>query len=144
MPADTASRPGRRPRGDAGVSTVELVMIAPVLMLLVLALVGLGQIVDARGSLEGTARDAARAGSLQRDYRSALSAATTTANKDAARVCAGGRVQVSASGNFAPGGLFTVTLSCRARGVALSKLPLVGDIRATSTSPLDVYRRVVQ
>ncbi|MEV7123727.1 TadE/TadG family type IV pilus assembly protein [Kitasatospora griseola] len=143
MPADTESCPGRRPRGDAGVSTVEFVLIAPVLMLLVLALIGMGQIIDARGSLDGVARDAARAGSLQRDYRSALAAATSTANRDAARVCSGGHVQVSASGTFAPGGLFTVTLSCRARGVALSKLPMVGDIRATSTSPLDVYRRVV-
>ncbi|MFG2845958.1 TadE/TadG family type IV pilus assembly protein [Kitasatospora sp. NPDC048296] len=144
MPADTEPRQRRARRGDAGISTVELVLIAPVLMLLVLLLVGLGQIVNARGSLEGTARDAARAGSLQRDYRSALAAATSTANQDAARVCAGGQVQVSASGNFEPGGMFTITLSCRAKGVAVSKLPVVGDIRATSTSPLDVYRRVVQ
>ncbi|WP_331727371.1 pilus assembly protein (plasmid) [Kitasatospora sp. NBC_00374] len=141
MPADTIRR---RLGSDAGISTVELVLIAPVLMLFVLLLIGLGQIVNSRASLEGTARDAARAGALQRDYWSALSAATSTANKDAARVCAGGTVQVSAGGDFRPGGLFTVTLSCRVKGVALSKLPVAGDIRATSTAPLDVYRRVVQ
>ncbi|MFD5610542.1 TadE/TadG family type IV pilus assembly protein [Kitasatospora sp. NPDC127060] len=140
MPVDLRQR--TRPK-DAGISTVELVLIAPVLMLLVLLLVGLGQIVDARSSLDGTARDAARAGALERDYTSAIAAATDAANREGARVCSGGAVQVSTSGNFQPGGLFTVTLSCRARGLRGTGLPVSADISATSTAPLDLYRRVV-
>ncbi|MEV7177820.1 TadE/TadG family type IV pilus assembly protein [Kitasatospora sp. NPDC093679] len=133
-----------RPR-DAGISTVELVLIAPVLMLLVLVLVAFGQITQARSSLDGTARDAARAGALQRDWSSAVNAATTTASKDAAGICSGGNLQVSPGGTFEPSGMFTVTLSCRVKGLSMIGLGSIrSDIRATSTAPLDTFRRVVR
>ncbi|MFD9125416.1 TadE/TadG family type IV pilus assembly protein [Kitasatospora sp. NPDC059571] len=125
-------------------STVELVIIAPVLMLLVLVLVAFGQITQARSSLDGTARDAARAGALQRDWGSAVDAATTTATKDAAGICSGGRLQVSPGGSFEPGGMFTITLSCQVKGLSMLGVNIRNTIQAQSTAPLDVYRRVVQ
>jgi len=129
---------------DAGISTVELVLIAPVLMMLILFLVAFGQITQARSSLDGTARDAARAGALQRDYNSAVSAAGSTAAKDAAGVCTGGDIQVTPGGDFQPGGMFTVTLTCQVKGLRMLGLGVSNQIRATSTAPLDTYRRVVR
>lgn len=76
MLADTV----RPRRTDAGVSSVELVLMAPLLMLFILLLIALGQISQAQSTLDGTARDAARAGALQRDWNSAVAAARQTAN----------------------------------------------------------------
>ncbi|MFJ9521322.1 TadE/TadG family type IV pilus assembly protein [Kitasatospora sp. NPDC101801] len=143
-PASPAAGRGWRPlRLDAGIAAIELVIIAPVLMLLILFLIVFGQITHARSTLDGTARDAARAGALQRDYQSALSAATRSAEADAARTCVDGRIKVAASGNFEPGGLFTITVSCEVRGLAMLG-STVRDISATAAAPLDVYRRVVR
>ncbi|WP_051710286.1 TadE/TadG family type IV pilus assembly protein [Streptomyces sp. NRRL S-350] len=141
--AIAAGRGLRRWRGDAGISALELVIIAPVLMLLILFLITFGQITHARSTLDGTARDAARAGALQRDYQSAVNAATRSAQADAGRTCADGRIKVSAGGNFEPGGLFTITVSCEVKGLAMLG-STVRDISATAAAPLDVYRRVVQ
>ncbi|MFF4343201.1 TadE/TadG family type IV pilus assembly protein [Kitasatospora sp. NPDC001540] len=121
---------------------MELVFIAPVLVLMALLLVGLGQIVEAKSSLDGAARDAARAGALQRDYGSAVAAATETATAGAARVCSGGQVRVETGGRWESGGVFTVTLSCTVHGLRMTGLPVTTPARSTSSAPLDVYRRV--
>lgn len=134
--------PGRaRRRGDEGASTVELVLVAPILLLLALILAGFGLMVQSRSALDGAARDAARAGSLQRDYNTAVNEATRAARASASGVCAGGAVLVSPGGDWRAGGMFTVTLSCEVRGLA--SLPISGNRRVTSTStaPLDTYRR---
>ena len=86
----------RRTRGlpyagahDRGLSTIEVVILAPVIILFVLILVAFGQLVDGRGAVDGAARDAARAGSLQRSGSAALEQATTVAQDDLAGTCDG-------------------------------------------------------
>ncbi|MCC9309959.1 pilus assembly protein [Kitasatospora sp. RB6PN24] len=133
-----------RRRGDAGISSVELVIIAPVLMLLILFLIGFGQIVQARGGLDGAARDASRAGALQRDWGSAVRAAQQAADADAVGVCAGGHVNLDPSGNWEPGGMFKVTLTCNAKGLDMLGWRWSKSMTSTSTAPLDTYRRTVQ
>ncbi|MFJ5120934.1 TadE/TadG family type IV pilus assembly protein [Kitasatospora sp. NPDC088548] len=130
-----------RLRGDEGASTVELVLIAPILLFMSLLLVGFGLIVRAHGSLDGAARDAARAGALQRDYSSAVREAVRAARADATSVCVGGNVDVQPSGDWRAGGLFTVTVSCDVRGLASMGLKVTTRVSSTSTSPLDTYRR---
>ncbi|MFE0457742.1 TadE/TadG family type IV pilus assembly protein [Kitasatospora sp. NPDC058965] len=137
MPADTV----RRRRPDAGFSAVEVVIAAPLLMLFILVLVGLGQISQAQSTLDGTARDAARAGALQRDWSSAVAAARDTANANIGGTCAGG-VTVTPSGNFVPGGMFTITLSCDVPGLRSLGIGWTRQVSGTSTAPLDTYRRV--
>ena len=61
--AVTAAAAGAR---DRGLSTIEVVILAPVMILFILVLVAFGQLVDGRGAIDGAARDAARAGWIPR------------------------------------------------------------------------------
>lgn len=54
----------RRASSERGSMTVEFVIVAPVLIVLMLFLVMAGRVVAARGQADGTARDAARAASI--------------------------------------------------------------------------------
>ncbi|MFJ1757648.1 TadE/TadG family type IV pilus assembly protein [Kitasatospora sp. NPDC088134] len=141
MAADTKGRLAERLRGDAGISTVELVIATPLMLLMVLLLVGFGLMVQGRSALDGAARDAARAGALQRDYGTAGSEATRAARASAQGVCANGNVQVSTGGDWRSGGMFTVTLRCEVRGLAWLGITSGREMTSTSTAPLDTYRR---
>ena len=79
----------RRDVGDRGLSTVEVVILAPVMILFILVLVAFGQLVDGRGALDGAARDAARAGSIQKDHATAMAEARAAAEADLEDVCSG-------------------------------------------------------
>ncbi len=144
MPGDRLRRCLAGRRSDEGSSTIEMVLAAPLLLFFALVLVGLGLIVQARGSLDGAARDAARAGALQRDYSTATSEAQRAAKADAAGVCVGGDVQVQPGGDWQAGGMFTVTVSCNVRGLASMGLSVTTHVSATSAAPLDTYRRTVR
>jgi Flp pilus assembly protein TadG len=127
--------------GDEGLSTIEVVVLAPVLMLFVLVLVGFGLLVDARGAIDGAARDAARAGSLQRDRASAMSQAQLAAQADLGSTCSGPANVRQMSAGFQAGGLFTIEVSCQVRGLAMLGLDIGTQLTGRSTAPLDPYRR---
>jgi Flp pilus assembly protein TadG len=127
--------------GDEGLSTIEVVVLAPVLMLFILVLVGFGLLVDAHGAIDGAARDAARAGSLQRNAVSAMGQAQTAADADLGSTCSGPVSVRQMSAGFRAGGLFTVEVSCRVRGLAMLGLNIGTHITSRSTAPLDPYRR---
>ncbi len=127
--------------GDAGLSTVEVVFLAPVMMLFVLVIVAFGLLVDARGQIDGAARDAARAGSLQRDSATAMRQARQAAEADLTRTCGGPVTVRKTSAGFRPGGLFTVEVSCRVRGLDMLGLNVVKTLTGRSSAPLDPYRR---
>lgn len=143
QPAD----PGR----DSGMSTIELVLLAPLMIMFVMFVVAFGLIVDAKGQAYGAARDAARAGALQRDYGAAMTSAQQAAEADLGNKCIGVPVvrsvdSASEAGSdaFASGGLFTVQVTCT---VSLAGLNLLGigpakTVTARATAPLDTYRRV--
>ncbi|MEG3628956.1 TadE/TadG family type IV pilus assembly protein [Streptomyces poriticola] len=129
------------PSGDRGLSTVEVVIIAPVMILFILVLVGFGQLVGGRGALDGAARDAARAGSIQKDHATAMAEARRAAEADLADVCSGPVSVVQKSQGFEPDTLFTVEVSCEVRGLAMIGLDIPTTLSASFSSPLDPYRR---
>lgn len=126
---------------DRGLSTVEVVILAPVMILFILVLVAFGQLVDGRGAIDGAARDAARAGSIQKDHATAMSEAQKAADADLSDVCSGPVSVVQTSAGFAPDSIFTVEVSCQVRGLAMLGLDIPTTLTARFSSPLDPFRR---
>ncbi|MFJ6069887.1 TadE/TadG family type IV pilus assembly protein [Streptomyces sp. NPDC093065] len=126
---------------DRGLSTIEVVILAPVMILFILVLVGFGQLVEGRGALDGAARDAARAGSIQKDHGTAMAEARKAARADLADVCSGPVSVVQKSAGFEPDTLFTVEVSCEVRGLSMLGLDIPTTLSASFSSPLDPYRR---
>jgi Flp pilus assembly protein TadG len=131
-----------RERGDdRGLSTIEVVILAPVMILFILVLVAFGQLVDGRGALDGAARDAARAGSIQKDHGTAMAEARKAAEADLTDVCTGPVSVVQTSPGFEPDTIFTVEVSCQVRGLAMLGLDVPTRLTASFSSPLDPFRR---
>jgi Flp pilus assembly protein TadG len=128
-------------RRDEGLSTIEVVILAPVMILFILVLVAFGQLVDGRGALDGAARDAARAGSIQKDHVTAIAEAKKAAQADLADVCSGPVSVVQTSAGFEPDTIFTVEVSCQVRGLAMLGLDVPTTLKASFSSPLDPFRR---
>ncbi|MFJ9565596.1 TadE/TadG family type IV pilus assembly protein [Streptomyces fuscichromogenes] len=126
---------------DRGLSTVEVVILAPVMILFILVLVAFGQLVDGRGALDGAARDAARAGSIQKDHATAMSEARKAAEADLSDVCSGPVSVVQTSAGFESGTIFSVQVSCQVRGLAMLGLDIPTTLSSTFSSPLDPFRR---
>ncbi|WP_234533885.1 TadE/TadG family type IV pilus assembly protein [Streptomyces shenzhenensis] len=126
---------------DRGLSTVEVVILAPVMILFILVLVAFGQLVDGRGAVDGAARDAARAGSIQKDHATAMAEAQKAAEADLADVCSGPVSVVQTSAGFEPDSIFTVEVSCQVRGLAMLGLDIPTRLTASFSSPLDPFRR---
>ncbi|MEU2777757.1 TadE/TadG family type IV pilus assembly protein [Streptomyces sp. NPDC007162] len=126
---------------DQGLSTVEVVILAPVMILFILVLVAFGQLVDGRGAIDGAARDAARAGSIQKDHATAMSEAQKAADADLSDVCSGPVSVVQTSAGFEPDSIFTVEVSCQVRGLAMLGLDIPTTLTARFSSPLDPFRR---
>lgn len=110
------SRPAvaRRRAHDAGVSSVEVVLMAPLIVMLILFIVALGVMVNVRSEVEGAARDAARAGSLQGTGADAATQAEAAADADLGTRCQGSATvdsyYVPPVGNG--GGYYKVTVAC--------------------------------
>ena len=130
-------------RGDRGLSTVEIVIIAPLILLFILVLVSFGQHVSGRSAVYGAARDAARAGSLERSTAAAMREARAVVDDQLRNVCVAGTVSVrrTSGGGHAPGTLFSVEVSCQVRGLDLMGFGLTTTMSGESSSPIDPYRR---
>ena len=133
----------RQDAGDRGLSTVEVVILAPVMILFILVLVAFGQLVDGRGALDGAARDAARAGSIQKDHATAMAEAKKAAEANLGDVCSGPVTVTQTSPGFEPDTIFTVEVSCQVRGLAMLGLDVPTTLSASFSSPLDPFRRSV-
>ncbi|MYS94978.1 MULTISPECIES: TadE/TadG family type IV pilus assembly protein [Streptomyces] len=136
-----ALRKDSRRADDQGLSTVEVVILAPVMILFILVLVAFGQLVDGRGALDGAARDAARAGSIQKDHATAMAEAKKAAEANLTDVCSGPVSVVQTSQGFEPDTIFTVEVSCQVRGLAMLGLDVPTTLSASFSSPLDPFRR---
>jgi hypothetical protein len=111
------------------------------MILFILVLVAFGQLVDGRGALDGAARDAARAGSIQKDHATAISEAKKAADADLSDVCSGPVSVVQTSAGFEPDTIFTVEVSCQVRGLAMLGLDVPTTLKSSFSSPLDPFRR---
>jgi Flp pilus assembly protein TadG len=135
-------------RDDTGSFTLELAVLAPALLLLVAFIVAAGRIEIAGSTIDGVARDAARAASLARTPAAAQTAAQTTATDTAASQnidCTHLAVTVDTTGFATPLGTpaaVVVHVSCTALlgDLAIPGLPGSKTLTASFTSPLDPYR----
>ncbi len=110
--------------------TVEFVLLAPLLFVLMLFLVLAGRVVEAHDQVDGAARDAARAASLARSAAGAQAAADQAVSADVNGWC-------SAPGlaGYAPGSqAVAVTLQCTLN-LTFIKVPVTGY----AVAPLDQF-----
>lgn len=127
---------------DAGISTIEVVILTPLIIFMVLIIVAFGILEDANGAVDDAASDAARAGSLERSQTDALAAAQAAATADLAGTCADTPTVEVASGNdFTAGGIFAITISCQAKAFGVLGVSATNTIHAQAAAPLDPYRR---
>jgi len=139
----------RPPRGQRGNAALELVILAPVIVLLIGMVVAAGRITIAQGSVDAAARDAARQASIARSPAQALAAAQDSAGAELAGenlsctpvIAMPGLGQAFAIPAGDPASV-TAIVSCT---VSLSDLLVPGlpgsrKLTGTFTSPLDPFR----
>lgn len=133
-----------RRTAERGSASVELVLMAPVLILLMLFVVLVGRLGQARADLDRAARDAARAASLARTSdaaheRAAAAARATLA--DGGVSCRTMTIDLDADA-FAPDGSVHATVGCSVDLADLSLLAVPGSrtITATFSQPVDAFR----
>jgi len=133
-----------RCRLDRGSATVELAIVAPVLIAFMLLVVYAGRVADADANVHRAASEAARAASLRQHPAEATEVAreTAAANLHASGApCISLATDVNAS-EFRAGGVVTVTVTCVAsmRDVAFLGVPGTRTFRARAVETVDTYR----
>lgn len=131
---------------ERGSAPVEMVLLTPVLLVLLLFVVAVGRIADARGQVEAAARDAARAGTLARSPARAQTEAIAAVE---ARLDQGGAAcrhlatTIDAS-RFAAGGAVTASVTCTVDlgDLTLLRIPGSRAVTATATEPVDRFRGI--
>ncbi len=126
-------------RDQRGSMAVEVVILAPVLMMFALLVVAGGRYVAVQGDIEAAARDAARAASLE----STRGAAEQAARSAIAASLDGSHCTVGYNAAWEPDGSVRVTLRCQVPYDDLGLLGLPGSVtvEADSQVRLDPYRR---
>ncbi|MEY9861363.1 Flp pilus assembly protein TadG [Catenulispora sp. GAS73] len=129
---------------EAGSTTIELTLLAPIFILLFLLVVALGRVTDAHSKVQDAAFAAARAATLAPNANAAASAAQSAASQslaDAGVVCQSFSVQASV-GSLAPGSTVSVHVDCTVglADVAGLRLPGASTQSATSVSVVDQFR----
>jgi Flp pilus assembly protein TadG len=136
---------GLRERGGA---TVEMVIIAPLLIMMMLFVVGLGRLASTREVVDGAARDGAREASMARNPSDAVHRAQAVVQSTLQGrqvTCQSLHVNTDATNaTFQPGGTVKVDVSCTVvnSDVVLSGLPGSATLHGTSAAPIDQYRGV--
>ncbi|MFI7638587.1 TadE/TadG family type IV pilus assembly protein [Nonomuraea sp. NPDC049400] len=125
--------------GERGSMAVETVMLAPVFLLFLMFLAGAGVLVETQGRVNGAARDAARAASVQRSFGDAEAAAEAIAESALTGPCGSPSVSLDGS-TWEQGGQVQAEVSCE---LDLGFLG-VGAKRMTGTAvvPIEQFRRV--
>src|SRR5580700_5455152 len=130
---------------DRGSAALELVVLAPVILMLIGVVIAAGRTSSAQSAIEAAARDAARQASIAPDYAAAQASALAALNSDglacnplSVNVHAGAFLTTTAG----QPGLVWATVSCT---VPLSDLWVPGlpgsrTMTATFYSPLDEFR----
>lgn len=120
---------------------VEIVVLVPLLLMVMVLIVAMGRLVSAEGDAESAAREAVRAATFERNPTDAASEAqrAATATLPATLTCG----PVDLGGAFVSGANLTVALTCEVswQDLGLIGLPGTTQVTATSSAPLDVYRR---
>lgn len=133
-----------RLQGDIGSVSTEMVIVAPIAIMLLCLVTLVGRTSSARDTVNSAARDAARAASLERNPANATTAATQSANSALAATstrCASVSVDADVS-SYGPGGQVAVTVTC---DIKLSDLGLLGlsgtkAVSARAVEVIDQYK----
>jgi len=135
------SRALRSLRRDDGSSIVELVLIAPLLLLVMLFVVLVGRLAMAAIDVNTTAHAASRAASIATSLDQAQAAGQrTAATMPASAACNRREVKVDTAA-FKPGGVVRVTISCHISLEDITGLvPGTQTLTASSMSPIDPFR----
>ena len=99
---------------EEGSAIAELVIVAPVLLIVIVLMVGLGRVDSAQGDVESAARAGVQAAVVQADPSDAQAQATTAAAEPLGRcglTCTAPQISVDTS-NFVAGGWVSVTVTC--------------------------------
>ncbi|MFP5327439.1 MAG: TadE/TadG family type IV pilus assembly protein [Acidimicrobiia bacterium] len=136
----------RRHRVDGGSASLELVLMTPALIALMLFVVLVGRLAQARADVDRAARDAARAASIARTSAAAHDGAAAAARAtlaDGGVSCRPMTIDVD-TGAFAPNGAVHAKVDCTVDLADLSLLGVPGSrtITATFTQPVDAFRGV--
>jgi Flp pilus assembly protein TadG len=133
---------------DAGSATLELAVIAPVLLMLLSLVIVAGRVAAAAGAVDQAAAAAARAASLARDARSAQAEADRIARaslSDQGVTCSPLRSSVDTTGfSVAVGRPASVSVVVRCSvplaDLAIAGMPGTRIVSASAASPLDRFR----
>lgn len=131
------------PGAERGQALIELALVVPLLLLLALAVVGIGRVTQARIGVSAVARDAARDGALAGSSAGAITHGMARGEDVAAGYGLGNgslRLAVDASA-FGRGGQVAARATYT---VQFSDLPLLGwaqvPVASTHIEPVDPYR----
>lgn len=113
-------------------------MLAPVFVLFLLFLVAAGRIVEAQGEVNGAARDAARAASVERSTADGEDAAERTARAVLSKQCDSPETSLRWS-RVLQGGHVRAEVSCE---LNLGFLGVSQRMTGTSVVPLERFRRM--
>jgi Flp pilus assembly protein TadG len=133
-------------RGEEGSAAAEIAILTPLLVIMVLLMVFLGRLTEARAVIADAAHQAARAASIARDPAAAQAQAqqaATTALTGRGLACQHFTVTVSLAG-FRPGGTVRATITCTAAmsDLWLLRVPGSQTLTASFASVIDTYRGV--
>lgn len=125
---------------ERGSMAVETVMLAPVFLLFLMFLAGAGVLVESQGRVDGAARDAARAASVQRTFDEAEAAAEAIAESALTGPCGSPSASLDGSA-YEQGGQIQAEVTCE---LDLGFLGFGGTKQLTGTAvvPLEQFRRV--
>ena len=137
-------RPAAARRQERGSAAVEITLLTPLLVIMVLFMVFLGRLTEARAVIADAAHQAARAASI-----APTPAAATAQAQQAAATALAGRglacqhftVTMDLAG-FTPGGTVRATVTCTTGLTDLALLDVPGSqtLSASFTSVIDTYR----
>ena len=142
------SRLRRRLAGERGSVSLELVVLAPGLLLVIGVLIYGGRLELAKQSVQSAASQAAREASIARtqpEANSTADAAATASLAEQGLNCIASSVSVDTSGFASPAGTpatITAEVTCvvQLSDLAVPGLPGSKTVTATADSPLDTYR----
>ncbi len=145
VPCERSGR-GWGDRDDRGSLTVELVVLTPVLLVVALASLVFGRVVEARQQVVESARAGAEAAAVLPTVGTAqwVGSIDSVVNLlDRSHTCARATISVDTS-HFVPGGYVTAHVSCLVllSDVGFPGLPGSTTVSASATAPLDPYRSV--
>lgn len=135
-----------RSRDDRGSLTVELVVLTPVVLVVLLASLAFGRIVEARQQVVEAARAGAEAAAVlptmgTAQWVGSINAAINLIGRT--HTCVHPSISVDTS-HFAPGGFVTAHVSCLVllSDIGFPGIPGSTTVAASATAPLDPYRSV--